>query len=463
MCRDVDHGGRRCPSSEAARQRRYRATRRDAEARDQVESFIGATPFRPESGQLMPMSSRPGYYDTDEWIEFDDTIRAAAERRGVEIVDATNADGLWMGDTEPAGAFLVRADDFDAIRGWAAEIAGRYEQDSVMAGAFTDDGPDSVYSFDVGAAAADQLLEHMREAGVAGGRVYDGRLEVASLGSDPVSPAAMRLLAARFGEAHIARAHVEFITADDSYRRHTPIKEIQLLRQNYAAGHGFPVRPRMPHLTPADDIAAARAYAAAEHQPRHRKVARSYRALRQHIAAQWDMLVSSGYIFEPWHGHQEQPYADSAGMIDDLRRNRHLYYFRTEISQHTDGALPADHPMAANVHVTMPDGRRQQMLANDVFRAVHDAIAHSEGHTFGPFGEKRAWWTHRSCLPREARLALWCETRAQNCWTNAGPHMTEAGDNGTLRLLQRDDPRWLPLPDRPYAEQKCVVVHPSLL
>lgn len=111
----------------------------------------------------------------------------------------------------------------------------------------------------------------------------------------------------------------------------------------------------------------------------------------------------------------------------------------------------------------MPDGTRQQLVANDVFRAVHDTIAHSEGHQFGPYGEKRAWWAHRSSLPRDAHLALWCETRAQNCWTNAGPHMTTTDDTGQPRLRQHHENNWLPMTQRPYAEQKCVNVNPSLL
>ncbi len=91
------------------------------------------------------------------------------------------------------------------------------------------------------------------------------------------------------------------------------------------------------------------------------------------------------------------------------------------------------------------------------------SLAHSEGHQFGPYGEKRAWWTHRSCLPRDARLALWCETRAQNCWTNAGPHMvTGESSSGELRLKRRGEDGWAPISDRPYAQQKCVRV-PSAL
>lgn len=411
----------------------------------------------------MRMSSRPSYYDTDEWIEFDDTLHAAAERHGVAIVDANAAQGVWMGDTEPAGAYVVRADSFDDVKAWAAEIAGRYDQDSVMAGLYDDNGPDTVYSFDTGDRDTDGIVDAMRRAGVAGGRTYNGTLEIAALANDPLTPDTKRALAILLGDPTTARARVEFVEKNDAYLKHTPIKEIQSLRQNYAAAHGFPIRERMPHLTSADDIAAARAYDAAPHDPTHPRVVRSYRSFRQHVAAQWNMLTEAGYSFEPWHGDQEQPYTGSAAMLADLRDNKRLFYFRTEVSQSTEGALPPDHPMAREVTVTMPDGSTQTMVANDVFRAVHDAIAHSEGHQFGPYGEKRAWWTHRSSLPREARLALWCETRAQNCWTNAGPHMTTVDDDGHTRLIDRSEDGWLPLTQRPYAEQKCVNVSPALL
>lgn len=42
---------------------------------------------------------------------------------------------------------------------------------------------------------------------------------------------------------------------------------------------------------------------------------------------------------------------------------------------------------------------------------MHAAFAHSEGYVPGTYGDLWAWWTLRSSLPSEARLALWCETR----------------------------------------------------
>lgn len=464
MCRSIQEGERRCPCSRPEERRRARAQKRFEQSQQQLKATIGATPYRPESEHLVAMSSRPSYYDSEEWAEFDDTLRAAAERRGVELIEADHAAGLWEGETEPSGAYVVAAGDRDAIRGWAGELAGRYNQDSVMVGFYDPDGPDTLYGFggsDADPVEIDDAISVLRTAGISGGRVRGRHLEVASTADSPVGPAALQLLAARFGGATQDRAVVEFVEKTDSYLSHQPIKEIQALRQIYVDEHRLPRRRPIPHLTAVDDIAAADAYETMTHDPRHPKVARSYRVFRQHVRQQWDALTAAGYRFEPWT-QDGQPYENSAGMLTDLRDNRHLYFFRTDVSQTTEGALPPDHPMAKTVTVSTVDGTPQRMLANDVFRAVHDAIAHSEGHQFGPYGEKRAWWTHRSSLPSEARLALWCETRGQNTWTNAGPHM-RTGADGPPRLLRRDDPGFLPISQRPYAAQKCGLVDPTLV
>lgn len=420
---------------------------------------------------MMAMSQRPSYYDTDEWVEYDESIRAAAERHGVEILSEDHAAGIWQDQTEPAGAYEVRADSMDNVRAWAQEVAGRYDQDSVMVGEYNTAASGRVYSYEVDGKDTREVLDALHAAGIPGARAYDGKLEIANTEGD-LADDQLRTLQHLFGEGQVAHADIDFIEMkgarapgpdQDEHLKRTPIKEIQMLRQNYSDQHGIPPRKPIPHLTSADDIAAAQAYQAGTHQPNHPKVQRSYRSFRQHIGQQWDTLTEAGYRFEPWSGtndrgeEQEQPYNNSAEMLADLRGNKHLYYFPTEVSQNTEGALPPDHPMANQITVTAPDGTHQKMVANDVFRAVHDTIAHSEGHQFGPYGEKRAWWTHRSSLPSQARLALWNETRAQNAWTNAGPHMTTTDKDNTPRVIRKDEPGWIPQADRPYAEQKCVL------
>lgn len=433
-----------------------------AAAQAAVVAYIGATPFRPESADLLDLRASDAYYDSDEWIEYDDEIRLAADRHNLVVVEESRGDGLWLEDQEPAGAYRVYSTNNDDIRSWAAGIAGRYDQDAVMV-AFTDpDGADDLLTFgDLdGGVSTTLALEALRQAGVPGGRVMDGRLQVVSTARDPLTKQQIDMLIDRLGQFDVTPVRAEFIEQDPRYARYAPIKEVQALRQKYCDKNDLPVRPPLPHLTEADDIAAAMAYQTAPHTPRHPKLQRSYRVLRQHVVQQWNVLVGAGYVMEPWDGQTEQPYQSSAQMLADLRDNKHLYYYRTEVSQVTAGALPPDHPMAVPVTVLTNTGEAKTVCTNDVFRAVHDALAHSEGHQFGPQGEKRAWWTHRSSLPSRARLALWNETRAQNCWTNAGPHMQDP--SGT-RLRQPGEDGWTAIPDRPSAEQRCVVVPKELI
>lgn len=472
MCDSKDEGGRRCPSCQNGqaqdRQRAVRADHRHRDGQNKVTAYIGATPFRPESEALLSMSSRPSYYDSDEWNEWSDRIQNEAEHHGVTIEDGTpeqvHADGLWLGETEPSGAYTVTGTRED-INKWAATIGGHYNQDAVMVMYADANGPDRLYRFDQNdKVAAKEALAAMQEAGVPGGRIVDGELQIVSTADDPISPAALDLIRQRIGADTVLSTpvSVDFVEKDEKAAEHTPIKEIQGIRQRHAEKHGLPVRGAVPHLTERDDIAAAMAYEAAPHTPDDPKVKRSYRALARHLREQHDALTAAGYTFEPWHGEEEQPYANSAEMMKDLRENKHLYYYRTEMSQETEGALSADHPMAREVVVHDKDGKEQRQVINDVFRAVHDAIAHSEGHKFGPHGEKMAWWAHRSSLPREAHLALWNETRAQNVWTNAGPHLRTKDSGGEVRLLKKGEEGWVGLADRPYAEQKCTVVPNAL-
>lgn len=162
------------------------------------------------------MSSRPSYNDTDEWIEYDETLRASAERHGIEISEADRADGLWEGESEPAGApTSSTAQSFEQITAWAGEIAGRYSQDSVMAGYFDQDGPHRVYSFPVSLDEQDRVqhtLDILRDAGASGGRLYDGKLEIAEPAASPLPPAAVNAIASRLGvDPSFAQAHVTFV------------------------------------------------------------------------------------------------------------------------------------------------------------------------------------------------------------------------------------------------------------
>lgn len=179
-----------------------------------------------------------------------------------------------------------------------------------------------------------------------------------------------------------------------------------------------------------DDYDGAHAYDLMEHAPDNPLVADSYAALIAVILEQFDHLRAQlVFTFGPTE------YPNSQAMRDDVNRNAHLFTLKT-----APGDLPSDHPMAA--YALTYEGT--PLMVNDVFRAVHDVYGHVRTNSgFGPKGEFTAYLAHRATLPTMAHLALWCETRGQNLWTNfANAHAT------------------LPLSARPFAEQRAGIVAP---
>jgi hypothetical protein len=68
------------------------------------------------------------------------------------------------------------------------------------------------------------------------------------------------------------------------------------------------------------------------------------------------------------------------------------------------------------------DGEMMPVLANDLFRAVHDAFGHGlEGAGFRARGEENAWQAHVRLFTGPAVAAITSETRGQNSWLNYGP------------------------------------------
>lgn len=139
-------------------------------------------------------------------------------------------------------------------------------------------------------------------------------------------------------------------------------------------------------------------------------------------------------------------------MTEDVRENRHLYFLATHSRWGEADTHHADHPMLTPTGVVV-DG--VELLANDLFRVVHDVFGHAkEGHQFGPVGEERAWLEHYRMFSPLALPALTAETRGQTSWMYFGEHVRDASGS----VIARGEPGWLPVPDRPFAEQKAGVL-----
>ena len=185
-----------------------------------------------------------------------------------------------------------------------------------------------------------------------------------------------------------------------------------------------------PHTPVTDPVQAAYAYAAMEDNPNAEMVVNSYNALQDQISEQFRILVCAGLEIEWIEG---EPYDNSADMRADVDQGK-IRVRATFGSDYSD--IDRNHPMARWCQFKV--GEYYWVRLNDAFRVVHDVLGHYASRSgFGPDGECVAWLNHRATLTPDAHMALWCETRGQNTWTNFF-----------------EDHASLPVKDRPFAAQK---------
>lgn len=113
----------------------------------------------------------------------------------------------------------------------------------------------------------------------------------------------------------------------------------------------------------------------------------------------------------------------SSAMFADIDR-RKLRVFR-------GASIPQSHPMAhrldsreANIACALLTPTPiAPVTINDIFRAVHDGLAHYPGrHSFGMIGEFKAYKAHTLFLSPLARWAVATETLAQSACYYRGPN-----------------------------------------
>ena len=194
-------------------------------------------------------------------------------------------------------------------------------------------------------------------------------------------------------------------------------QNIRDVADSYAASKGIKLNHNIP-MQPVNEGRAkkiARAYEAMPHTPHHPETKSAYKALINETKEQFDHIMNNGLkISKITDG--KNPYPTSKHMFDDLKNNNHLWYYPTE-SGFGSGADTSDHPLLQ--HVT--DHQGKPMIANDMFRIVHDYFGHAkEGNGFGPKGEDHAWKHHVQMYSPEAQRALTSETRMQNSTVNFG-------------------------------------------
>jgi len=213
-----------------------------------------------------------------------------------------------------------------------------------------------------------------------------------------------------------------------------PDPRLVSVAERYAQDHGITLR-RQAEYAKVDPERAARiadAYEAMPHAPQDPKVKAAYEDLIRQTADQYQALVDAGYKF--WfldvnRGDNAEYASTPWNAMRDVRANQEMGVFPTADGFGTgQGFNPEGNPLLADTGVRWPVGgpnseQTAPVLANDMFRAVHDAFGHGlEGAGFRAQGEENAWQAHVRLFTGGAVGAITSETRGQNSWLNYGPH-----------------------------------------
>jgi len=201
-----------------------------------------------------------------------------------------------------------------------------------------------------------------------------------------------------------------------------PIGRVQQAANDYMATTGRKYEPPTQYhpLDKEHSASIAKAFDEMKHAPDDPAVKASYDAMIDETLAQWDAIKKTGLKVEFIKPGMEDPYfANPRLAAKDVADNNHLWVFPTS-SGHGTLSKISDNPLLRDTGQVV-DGHR--MVANDVFRIVHDYFGHlKEGHGFRAAGEDNAWRSHAAMYSDLARPAMTTETRGQNSWVNYGPH-----------------------------------------
>ncbi len=201
-----------------------------------------------------------------------------------------------------------------------------------------------------------------------------------------------------------------------------PILAIRQAADLYSAFSGVPYREPSVYVK-ADPARGARIIAKAfddmKHDPRDPQVAVAYRAMINETLAQYQFVKKLGIKIDVIKAGMDDPYPEGPRQVHDDVRRGHIWFFPTSSGHGTLSEI-RDNPLLEPTDEFVGDHR---MLANDIFRVVHDIFGHAkEGFGFGPHGEENAWQSHMRMYSPLAARAMTTETRGQNSWVNYGPY-----------------------------------------
>ena len=209
-----------------------------------------------------------------------------------------------------------------------------------------------------------------------------------------------------------------------------PDQNLVLVAEKYARENGIDLRRQGAYVDVDEGLAGriADAFEAMEHDPSNPQVKAAYAELIKQTRAQYDALEEAGYKFWFIDKDANKAYASTPwNAMRDIRKNKTMGVFPSISGFGTREEVDvSQNPLLEETELMWPyggpDGPKVPVLANDLFRAVHDAFGHGiEGSGFRARGEENAWQAHIRLFTGLAKGALTTETRGQNSWLNYGP------------------------------------------
>jgi len=171
----------------------------------------------------------------------------------------------------------------------------------------------------------------------------------------------------------------------------------------------------------------ADAYEEMANDPFNPDVIAAYQDLINQVKSQYNALAEAGYKFTFFDSETDPYGGNPVNAMRDLRSNKKMAVYGTYDGYGQTEISPEDirrNPMLEDTGLRWVDqnGSPRAVLANDLFRAVHDAFGHGlEGAGFRARGEENAFQAHAKLFTGKALGALASETRGQNSWLNFGP------------------------------------------
>jgi hypothetical protein len=222
----------------------------------------------------------------------------------------------------------------------------------------------------------------------------------------------------KFGDVEI-NANINFSIVAGNKLFNEPLEEAGEIADEYIKEKGLSTAPiqKITKLDTENSKRIAKEFDKMKATPNDPQTKAAYNAMVEETLEQYEKIISKGYKVEI---NNSEPYDSSADMIKDLRENKSMKIFSTD-SGFGDEPITykqrKENPLLQETKYKDVNGL--PLLANDVFRFVHDFFGHAKfGNGFGAIGEENAWNIHARMYSPLARRAMTTETRGQNSFVN---------------------------------------------